>query len=238
MDQDKSQKPQDKQQSCPPDQDIVSTHESQDDSLDQQKRPNKLRFWRTWTALECTQVVFNLLLVLVTATYTYFSYQQWQFSRESLQVTQRAYVGVHSIRSNLENGQIAVMLENIGKVPAQDIKVYANEARKIGDKIIGSSHSTFEAGHTHLFPGTFKTQVAISLKNLTSEEVGNILAGKEKLYISGKIQYGDGFGNVQHTDFAFLYTPPPNEGWISIPIVTFAELQRMNPEKENRKGSQ
>lgn len=151
-------------------------------------------------------------------------------AQQSLQVTQRAYVGVHSLSQDLKAGQIGVMLENIGKVPAQDIKVYAHEMRISGEKIIGRSHPILEAGHTPLFPGTFKMQVVIALNNFVPEEISNILTGKERLSIAGKIQYGDGFGNIQYTDFAFFYRPPPNEGWAAMPIVTFDELQKRNPE--------
>jgi hypothetical protein len=37
-------------------------------------------------------------------------------------------------------------------------------------------------------------------------------ARKEKLYVTGKIEYEDGLGK-QKTAFAFEYKPPPKEGW-------------------------
>ncbi|TAK00627.1 hypothetical protein EPO44_09625 [bacterium] len=197
-----------------------------------------LRAWRRWTALEKTQTILTFALCLTTALYTYFSYQQWQMMRASLTVSQRAYVGVHSLQMDLSSGQVLVMLENMGKVPAQDIKVSAHTSQEAEGKIRTSAHPTFEAGHTQLFPGTFKIQVPIPLKDFTPQEASNILTGRTTLYVAGKIQYGDGFGNPQTSDFAFRYVPPPHEGWTAIPIVTFAELQQTPPQKEGKGNEQ
>jgi len=41
----------------------------------------------------------------------------------------------------------------------------------------------------------------------------------------------DGFKQSEGNS-SYYYTPPPNEGWTTIPIVTFEELQKINPDKK------
>jgi hypothetical protein len=163
---------------------------------------------------------------------------------KSLRTSNRAYVGIKAITADLKNGRVLIDLENTGKVPANDMKVIAHELRVIegagGEvvKVIGNSGPVIEAGHVQLYPGTFHLRVEIPLKGFTAKERKLILAKKVILSVAGKIQFGDGFGNPASSDFALRYTPPPNEGWSTIRIVTFDELQKMNPEDEKQREKQ
>jgi hypothetical protein len=150
--------------------------------------------------------------------------EQLQVMDKSLRIGERAYVGVHSIQADLKIGQIKVLLENIGHVPAQNVLVFATQVRTIlggvgvGDRAI-SSRVTIDTGRTKLFPGNFKMPIIIPLKDLSPEEVKAIQSGMEWLTITLQIQYGDGFGNTETSRFVFRYTPSPNEGWVIEPLL-------------------
>jgi hypothetical protein len=149
-------------------------------------------------------------------------------SEESLRISQRAYVGVASITADLKSGEIQIMLQNIGHVPAKGIKLNGQETRTIpgenaavtesgeieNEKQFGSDFH-WEAAEVQLFPGT-PMYVVTNLKSFQSEEVAAILSKKEILYIGGTIQYEDGFKNCDYTTFAFRYDPL-NKIWIADP---------------------
>ena len=154
--------------------------------------------------------------------------RSFDISEESLQISQRAYVGVASITTDLQGREIAIMLQNIGHVPAKGVKLYVQETRTIpgeNGSVTGSgeiinpkqlgSDFHWEAGEVQLFPGT-PMSVVMHLKSFQSEEVAAILSKKEILYIGGTIQYEDGFGNCKYTTFAFRYDPL-NKAWFADP---------------------
>ena len=140
----------------------------------------------------------------------------------SLRVSERAYVGIASLSANFELGEVVIMLQNIGSVPAKSIKLYAEEVRatpstemgsgsKIYEKLDGSTFS-WEAGAVQLFPGA-PMRVAVPLRGFKPEEVDAIMHKRETLYVFGRIEYEDGFGNPDSTVFAFEYNPPQRDGW-------------------------
>ena len=149
-------------------------------------------------------------------------------SEESLRIGQRAYVGIASITANLKSGEIQIMLQNIGHVPAKGVKLDVQETRAIpgengavsetreivNEKQFGSDFH-WEAAEVQLFPGT-PMYVVMKLKSFQPEEVAAILSKKEILYIGGTIQYEDGFRNCDYTTFAFRYDPL-NKVWIADP---------------------
>lgn len=49
-----------------------------------------------------------------------------------------------------------------------------------------------------------------------NNEISAIRDKKQIFYLAGVIQYDDGFGFKETTNFAFEYIPPPNEGWTSV----------------------
>jgi hypothetical protein len=124
---------------------------------------------------------------------------------------QRAYVGVADLALDLNGGQITVLLENIGRVPADKIQVEVRETRQFA----GASHGSINS--FELFPGSLKMRVLVPLAHFDPKEVKSISARTEKLYISGTIKYDDGFGNPDITRFGFEYNPRPNEGWTARP---------------------
>lgn len=147
------------------------------------------------------------------------------FSEESLRTTQRAYVGIASITANLKSGEIQLMLQNIGHVPARGVKLDVQVMKAIPG-VNGAATKSGEISNENqfgrdfhweatdeLFPGLYQVMYVKSFK---SEEVAAILSKKEILYIGGTIQYEDGFGNCDYTTFAFRYDPL-NNVWIADP---------------------
>jgi hypothetical protein len=130
-----------------------------------------------------------------------------------IRIAQRSYVGVASLTADLKERQIILMFENVGRIPANKIKVDVREVRrKPGKPSHGSINPINYFEGQQLFPGSLKMQVVIPLTDFQLTEINDIAAKKETLYVSGTIEYDDGFG-TQKTAFGFEYKPPPNEGW-------------------------
>lgn len=129
-----------------------------------------------------------------------------------IRVSQRSYVGVASITADLNERQIILAFENVGRIPADNIEVEIWESRrKAGENSLGS---ITRVKQKRLFSGSLKMEVVIPLDKLQVADISDIAARREKLYVIGKIEYEDGFGR-QETEFAFEYGPPPNERWIA-----------------------
>ncbi|HYX72563.1 MAG TPA: hypothetical protein VE732_07315, partial [Nitrososphaera sp.] len=171
-----------------------------------------------------------------TTAYTVVSFYQWRAMEKSLRVSQRAYVAVHSLQPDWKTGQIAVVIENIGKVPAEDVKIIdVDTYREVEDKVYRSERQVFGYGHNKLFPGNFKTQIVVPLQGFTQQDTDMISAGKERIIIVGTIQYGDGFSNTDTTPLGYRYFPPPADRWEEIPTSTKAEIEAENERRKNQK---
>jgi len=108
-------------------------------------------------------------------------------AKQAMTTGTRAYVGIHAIQANLITGGIRIFFENVGKVPADDIKVYANSVIQNGETYRTSS-VVREAGHTQLFPGPFYTAVTIPLKDFVPDDRTLILTGKEVISFGLKVR--------------------------------------------------
>jgi len=141
-----------------------------------------------------------------------------QTARRSMIVGSRAYIGVNSIETDLKRGQITFWLENIGKVPATNIKVWAATALPKNahgsEGFAGWLDQLLNLEANDLFPGTFKLPVVIWIKDFTPETEPLILSRQKVLYVSCKIEYSNGFEGESESTFLFYYLPPPDDKWI------------------------
>ncbi len=145
--------------------------------------------------------------------------QSLQTARRSMIVGSRAYIGVNSIQTDLKRGQITFWLENIGKVPATNIK--ASGATALPQKT-ASGPEGFKAefdeildlGIIELFPGTFRLPVVIWIKDFTPETERLIFSGQKVLHVACMISYDNGFEGRSESWFTFYYLPPPDDKWI------------------------
>src|SRR5437016_3221398 len=141
--------------------------------------------------------------------------QSLQTARRSMIVGSRAYVGVNSIETDLKRGQITAWLENIGKIPATNIK--ASGATALPQTNASGEPEAFKVlmdeildlGINELFPGRFRLPVVIWIKDFTPETERLILSRQRVLHVSCAITY-----DRSESWFTFYYLPPPDDKWI------------------------
>jgi hypothetical protein len=162
-----------------------------------------------------TLLVSVMVLIIILAQAFIYNQQRQIMSRQAQDTedSQRALVSVASITADFVKGEIVLLLENSGRVPAMNLKVEAKEYR-LTNALVGSK-TKFDAGWVSLFPGSFKMRVLVVMSKFKPEEVKAIQTKSESLVVTGKIQYRDRFGNAEEF-FAFEYTPPNNADWVAM----------------------
>ena len=140
-------------------------------------------------------------------------------SKQALKVSNRAYVGVHSIKEDLKNDRIVLAIENTGNVPAEDVKVVGSAWVVItrGSGLAGLRSPLFEHAscsfnrtlrNTRLFQGSLKALIPIDLFAITlvnKTYIPSVIDGHGTLWLVGSIEYSDGFDPGQISHFAFTY---------------------------------
>lgn len=188
--------------------------------------PQTVQRYSTWRRrrenwVPVTTVVISLmaLFVIVAQAIIYDQQRkvmekQLQQSERGLRISERAYVGIASLDPNFDRKEVVIMIENIGRVPARDVKVEAHAYRRLADQLkLSGSTKHFDLSGIQLFPGSLKMSVIIPILNIRAENVEDIRTGRERFYVAGTIKYEDGFGNLDSNNFAFRYSPPPDERW-------------------------
>ena len=70
--------------------------------------PQTPRWWPRWATVERLQALFSLLLVCVTTGQAIVSYYQWQLTRNSLHLTQRAVeIAEHQVKAAQDANELA-----------------------------------------------------------------------------------------------------------------------------------
>jgi hypothetical protein len=158
--------------------------------------------------------------------------QSLQTARRSMIVGSRAYVGINSIQTDLKRGQITVWLENIGKIPATNIK--ASGATALPQTNASGEPEAFKVliddildlGINELFPGTFRLPVVIWIKDFAPETERLVLSRQKVLHVSCVIRYDNGFGSRSESWFTFYYLPPPDDKWIPRSLIRDSKKQQ------------
>jgi hypothetical protein len=165
------------------------------------------------------------LVFVVGGVQAAVSYYQWQTMKESLEITQRAYVVITDIKADFAAKRIQMTLENIGHVPAKEIDLEMRVER-LGDYTFFpiDAYSTSE----DTIAPTYKTVVYLPLKNLTQEAADLITTGKHEIQLACFLKYDDGFGKIEDIILNFRYVPPPNEGWYSLFVTREGEEREEN----------
>ncbi len=187
------------------------------------------------------QTVFMGLIFLVTAGYALVSYFQWTTMKDSLRMSQRAYIVPTEIKLDFGSRQMQVALENFGHVPADRTKAeiiveYLDFDNPTATRVTGLGYFSNDRGYersTTILPGTYKTVASFSLANLTPELSDRIRHGQGKLQVGCFLHYEDGFGNAEEHVLNFRYIPYPNEGWESMSLFSAKEWQEMESKKGN-----
>jgi hypothetical protein len=178
-------------------------------------RPVSQRRWRNaqWQTLLAGTLVFLTLVNVATAIL------QWLTMEKSLRISQRAYVDVDSIETNWPVN-IFVLLKNIGHVPAEIIivKGSVNILIKLpnGDyKVLKQIPFSHNYRHAQIYPGNRYTQISVSLEDLTEQDKNLVINSQAVLAVGLFVQYKDGFGYTDKSDFGFDYQPPPRHEWVA-----------------------
>jgi hypothetical protein len=139
---------------------------------------------------------------------------QNQIMTESLKTTERAYVAVYSIETDLRLGTATILLENKGRLPAKNIRVNTVQYLWLGkhENAAIEDRKTFDWGKRgELFPGNYKIPIVLLLDP-------RIQVPENGCIIGGYLMYDDGFGREVESAFAFTYYPEPLNQWGMVSI--------------------
>jgi hypothetical protein len=168
--------------------------------------------------------MFSLAIVDVVVVHAIMYFKQAkeannqvQISTTSLVVSNQAYVGIYSIadRQSEQGDIILIKLENVGRTPADEIRVIGHlnglllDRREISADVRPEFGYDFNEhfGRTKLLPGKLKVEMVLPYeKYATDSERKLIQKGYLALYVWGKIIYRDGFGDGKETEFSFFHS--------------------------------
>jgi hypothetical protein len=174
----------------------------------------------------------NLFVAIVYAFFALFTLlavrKQAKTMDEAFKIPNRAYVGLHSIDFDVNARRIIILVENIGRLPADDIvinlrleigmpenlKQCIRPDRKIaagaqgGERVFDVNLPDSKYGKFKLFQGNYKIPIMIRFEreeNLTEAEFAQIASGNARLTVYGNISFTDGFNSGQKSKFALRY---------------------------------
>jgi uncharacterized integral membrane protein len=164
--------------------------------------------------------------------------EQTTVMEKSLVIGTRAYVGVHSITLRREEPQsLAVKIENIGHVPAEEIELSIELIAIMPDGWT-KQHPTLREFHRHtiresfgrtkLFRGNLQIMFVTSLATyLAKEEIPIAISRTGILGVGGVIEYFDGFNSGrQRTEFNFLYFPEEDAWYTESPDILATKTEK------------
>ncbi len=189
--------------------------------LQTQEPENKISRW-----LHNMANIFNIVLVLVTSTYAYITYEQMKIMNLSLDETKvsreleyKAYVGIKDciLIKHPDNSSLAdlnIKFINTGRTPGLDGKIRVKvEAREtpVPEQSDISLKDDAVISKLVLFPqveytnkaGTLETNEAHSL--LTKQP--KVIVESRKNYVYGVIEYSDIFNKPHKTRFCYQNIP-------------------------------
>ncbi len=173
----------------------------------------------------------------------YINRRQWEVMERQFIHAERAYVGIHSIEQHPHNRNAVLKIQNIGKLPADRVKVTMNMiflappgvADGHGDPLKEVSATDFfyiDYLRTKLFRGNLHFEIVVLIKYYFSElEFEQVAAGNARLVIQVRIDYRDGLNNPDRSDYAFRF-----EGgkWIPWPVWTCDDRDSRVREEQSR----
>lgn len=135
---------------------------------------------------------------------------------DALVIGHAAYVSIHSVESEMKTGApIAIRIENVGKVPAEEIEIHIDLVCAIKPSTMNTPNKahpiwytrTQHFGRMKLFCGDFKIPILMSANTMFfSEELDLIVKNHIAVVMRGRIGWQDGFQQGrQEVEFAFFY---------------------------------
>lgn len=180
-----------------------------------------------WTAIISSAPIIISVIALV------ISWQSLRTSEATLQLSQRAYIGVLRLDSHFEQKGVFLYLQNTGTLPADNIRIHIVESivETKTMKTVSTAVSDLDLAHNLISKGSLYP-IPIQLKDFELSEVRKLNSGEEQLLIGGTVKYSDGITSDERTlTFAYRLFPLANgDGvWMPYPVVSHAELMLRNP---------
>lgn len=171
--------------------------------------------------------------------------EQTRIAGDSLVISTRSYVGLHSITLDPETKTVSIKIENIGHAPADHIEVFIEMLTSMPDDVVARNERVRAwqridqrrgFGEMQLFPGNLQIMIPVRLKaKLSDDELNLVLNGHGTLITRGVIDYADGFGS-QKTRFFFLYEASGN-AWTADAPESWADIfEGLGVPKEREQG--
>jgi hypothetical protein len=178
-------------------------------------------------------IITNLLSALIFAAVVIQAaiyFVQWRAmrdtlkqGRDALEISERAYVGVRAVLlklsakpdlSHSEKQDIILTIENVGKLPADGIYVKADVISLVPESVQTKYPNSLKGSYHYDWPWDFKTtklfrgNVNFEILIPFADEVNLILwsqirRGNARVIAQFQIDYADGFGRPQRSDYAF-----------------------------------
>ena len=162
---------------------------------------------------------------------------------DALEITERARLGIHSIKENFETRKVLIRIENVGRASATDIEVSIEGEVRIPQQYLPRQQTKMPLpwkhggndwyltwplpigyGHTELLAGNFPLLLPFSLASwLDRPECDLVKKGAAQMIFRGEITFHDGFKADRKTEFAFRYSKDVSE-WVHHPINTPEEV--------------
>jgi hypothetical protein len=133
-------------------------------------------------------------------------------------------------RPTLDAIQIALPIENHGRVPSPKVKAFVHVSRVLskGGVPFGFASHEFGGDRTLIPPGTGRYGVTV-LHGLKAMELEQIEHGEATIWVGVTLRFDNGFGTESQSGFCWRYAAGGR--WDACPTVKFADLEKMAPSK-------
>lgn len=204
----------------------ASSSESQKgDAKDDAFKTEQLRQNRIIVRATVWIAIFSGLSFAAVAVYSIVSYKQWEAMKgqaesmdESVVYGLRAYVGIHSVGISQAKTRLYIQIQNVGKRPAEKIKVIGEARFTIPDKPVMILPLSRDFGRARLFAGAHRINMVFEIdKVLSGEQIQSLLTKNPEIIVSGNINFMDGFHKDKNSPFALRYDRV-DDRWFSEPI--------------------
>ena len=163
-----------------------------------------LDWWRGLPGKERAPVVLEGLGIVVVAIYTAINFCLYHTTKDSLRISQRAYLNVGPIGLDSSSGTILLPLENSGHLPAMNPMLFGAEVRAHwpDGKQIEFNPINISSVDTHVPPGKGYLSYTVTMNNWSNGDLTAIKNKEETVFVVLTLSYGDGFGNLV-TDYSY-----------------------------------
>jgi len=171
----------------------------------------KKRFWLDWEPME----KFNFTIAVFTVVYSLVSIGLYRIAKNSLVVSQRAFVFAKS--ANVFNSaHVQTTVVRPPNAPAQVVVTFRNSGQTVAKNSTSHIEFVFGSGIPSGFDFPYQNEpskpVLIAPQSETSitkaislEQLAEVESGKTLMFVYGENSYQDVFGDWHRTEYCFQY---------------------------------